>query len=163
MVNYNFQTKENLIHRAVQIYISAVVTGSTEEEMDSQPGTASDHMRLNLKQAADFIAGHQGISRVSILRDLQEGISGDNTSQVEVMLVQQPESAHQNRCGSPSLKIRARVQVAAVQHLFLRAAIIRQNLGLDFFTKEQHHLLMDMVIDTLAGEDTAEFGTPERE
>jgi hypothetical protein len=45
------------------------------------------------------------------------------------------------RSGSTELRVQALVQVAAVQHLFLRAALNKEQLGLDFFDKEQRDAL----------------------
>ncbi|MFW6361605.1 MAG: TetR/AcrR family transcriptional regulator [Spirochaetota bacterium] len=169
MVNYHFQTKENLINRAVQSYIGRVIAGSenSSEAGDAAavPGEGSgaaaanagetrdpvERMRRHLKQAADFIAAHPGISRVSILRDMQGGSSDDNTSQVAAMVMRQLSEIYPQRAGSTELKVQALVQVAAVQHLFLRAELNKEQLGLDFFEKEQRDALMDMVIDTVTG------------
>ncbi len=169
MVNYHFQTKENLINRAVQTYIGRVIAGSEDRTMgqaagaaDSGEGSGADaaddsmpdpveRMRRHLKQAADFIAAHPGISRVSILRDMQGGSSDDNTSQVAAMVMRQQSEIYPQRAGSTELRVQALVQVAAVQHLFLRAELNKEQLGLDFFEKEQRDALMDMVITTVTG------------
>lgn len=161
MVNYHFQTKENLINRAVQSYIGSVIAGSehlpaAEQAADlrADAGEARDAvegMRQHLKQAADFIAEHPGISRVSILRDMQGGRDDDNTSQVAAMVIHQLTDMYPDRADTTELKVRALVQVAAVQHLFLRSALNKEQLGLDFFDKEQRDTLMDIVIDTVAG------------
>ena len=168
MVNYHFQTKENLINRAVQSYIGRVIAGSESPpaaEGAADPGEGSgaaaanagetrdpvERMRRHLKQAADFIAAHPGISRVSILRDMQGGSSDDNTSQVAAMVMRQQSEIYPQRPGSTELKVQALVQVAAVQHLFLRAELNKEQLGLDFFDKEQRDALMDMVITTVTG------------
>ena len=161
MVNYHFQTKENLINRAVQSYIGRVIAGS-ENPPASEGAAASaadqaeapdpvERMRRHLKQAADFIAAHPGISRVSILRDMQGGSSDDNTSQVAAMVMRQQSEIFPQRAGSTELKVQALVQVAAVQHLFLRAELNKEQLGLDFFDKEQRDALMDMVFNTVTG------------
>lgn len=167
MVNYHFQTKENLINRAVQSYIGSVIAGSENRsavEGAAAPGEGSgeaaaddsmpdpvERMRRHLKQAADFIAAHPGISRVSILRDMQGGSSDDNTSQVAAMVMRQLSEIYPQRAGSTELKVQALVQVAAVQHLFLRTELNKEQLGLDFFDKEQRDALMDMVINTVTG------------
>lgn len=161
MVNYHFQTKENLINRAVQSYVGRVIAGS--ESQPAAEGAAApaadqaeapdpiERMHRHLKQAADFIAAHPGISRVSILRDMQGGSSDDNTSQVAAMVMRQQSEIYPQRAGSTELKVQALVQVAAVQHLFLRAELNKEQLGLDFFDKEQRDALMDMVINTVTG------------
>jgi len=167
MVNYHYQTKENLINRAVQSYIGTVIAGSENspaadpaadrraalgtDSGEDASADAVERMRRHLKQAADFIAEHPGISRVSILRDMQGGSSDDNTSQVAAMGMRQLTEIYPQGADSTELRVQALVQVAAVQHLFLRAALNKEQLGLDFFDKEQRDALMDMVIDTVAG------------
>lgn len=159
MVNYHFQTKENLINRAVQSYIGKVIatsenrwtSGGADFPTADRPEVPVESMRRHLKQAADFIAEHPGISRVSILRDMQGGSGDDNTSQVAAMVMRQLNDIYPERSGSTELRVQALVQVAAVQHLFLRAVLNKEQLGLDFFDKEQRDALMDMVIDTVAG------------
>lgn len=155
MVNYHFQTKDNLINRAVQSYVGTVISGSADDSEESHTGDPVDRMRAHLKQAASFIADHPGISRVSILRDMQGGGGDDNTSQVEAMVEGQLTEVDPERSGSSEVRLRAMVQVAAVQHLFLRSELVKEKLGLDFFDPEERDQLMDMLIDTVTGGKSA--------
>jgi hypothetical protein len=45
----------------------------------------------------------------------------------------------------------AQMQVAAVQQLFLRSEENRRQTGLDFFDEDDREILLNIVIDTIAG------------
>lgn len=157
MANYHFQTKDNLIEAAVQSYIAGVIHGT---DPDAPPAAgpagaagapdAAEGMRRRLRAAARFVAEHPGISRVSILRDLKNGHPGDNSSDIAEGVCRQLAGAVAGG-DETTLRLLAEIQVAAVQHLFLRAAVYRETVGFDFFDERQRDRMMDLVVDTVLG------------
>lgn len=137
MINYHFQTKENLVNIAVQRFIGSVIAGA-----DSRIA-----MRDYLKRAMYFVASQPGIARVSILSDYASGGREDNSSQVAEsvyrILKEQTGPGHDDL----ELRLMAHIQVAAVQVLFLRSELFREVTGMDFFDDGQRDRLMDMIID----------------
>ena len=163
MANYHFGTKDNLIELAVQTYIGSVIRGQDPDAPAGAEaaGTQSKEpprqaMKRRLRAAARFVAAHPGISRVSILRDIRQGHPGDNSSDIAEGVYRQLQVARSEAVGADAsdeseLRVRALMQVAAVQHMFMRAAVIRETTGLDFHDEEQRERMMDIIVDTVLG------------
>lgn len=164
MANYHFGTKDNLIELAVQTYIGSVIRG---RDPDAPAGAESagvqseesprQAMKRRLRAAARFVAAHPGISRVSILRDIRQGHPGDNSSDIAEGVYRQLRVARSEAVGADALnetelRVRSLMQVAAVQHLFMRASVIRETTGLDFYDEEQRDRMMDIIVDTVLGQ-----------
>jgi AcrR family transcriptional regulator len=150
MVNYHFQTKENLVNQAVQRFIGSVITESQISEGESEDHPA-DAMRRHLRSAATFVANNPGVSRVSILRDMRAPAATDNTSQVAEVVYRQLCALHGEEKGEKELRVLAQMQVAAVQQLFLRAPENKESIGLDFFDEEDRNYMVDILIDMMTG------------
>ena len=147
MVNYHFQTKENLVNQAVQHLVGSVIAASEPTE-EREPIEA---MRRHLRGAATFVAQNPGVSRVSILRDMQRPTGTDNTSQVAEMVYRQLRELRGGEKSEVELRILALMQVATVQQLFLRAATIKETVGLDFFDEGDRETLLDILVETIQG------------
>lgn len=170
MVNYHYQTKANLINLAVQSFVSSVIrsAGASVEASGSSgmsgvvdgvvpntpvaAETPTERMRRHLLGAATFIARNPGISRVSILRDLSNPSTDDNTSQVVAAAQKQLAGIIGQEITEPLHRIMAEIQAAAMQHLFLRAAVIKEQIGLDYYDEKDRHRLIDLVVETITGE-----------
>ncbi len=163
MVNYHYQTKENLINRAVQGFIGRVIDRSETESggdgnlevSETEVVDPVESMRRHLKGAARFMANNPGISRVSILHDMNAGGEKDNTSQVVDLVERQLKAIFPEQQAPVHVQVLAYMQVAAVQHLFLRAENIKNETGFDFYNETQRDQLMDTVIDTILGSNRA--------
>lgn len=153
MVNYHFQTKQHLIDRAVQEFVGSVIESSMTGESEV-PADPVEAMRAHLRGAAAFVARNPGIARVSILRDLQAGEPGDNSSQVAQTVFRQLTPIYGEKKSERELRVLAQLQVAAVQQLFLRAEVVRELTGLDFYDDQDRKILVDIVIDTITGART---------
>ncbi|HDQ15108.1 MAG TPA: TetR/AcrR family transcriptional regulator, partial [Sediminispirochaeta sp.] len=159
MLNYHYRSKEQLVNLAVRGFISSVITGSAPGQSNPPDSSAEqsdadpvERMRRHLKSAASFLAAHPGISRVSILQDLKNGgQEDDNSSQTTSLVTRQLREIRPEVDDEIRLELMARIQVAAVQNLFLRAPLYKEQLGLDFFQAEDRDRLMDFVIDTILG------------
>ncbi len=147
MVNYHFQTKENLINLAIQSYIGRIIE-------NSQSSSASP--RTHLKSSAAFLAAHPGVSRVSILQDLQNPHEGDNTQRIEELVLRQLESSDKEGADSVQVKLRAIMQVATIQHLFLRSDLYEKSLNLDFLDKDDRDRIMDLIIEIIHSDATSQ-------
>jgi AcrR family transcriptional regulator len=147
MVNYHFQTKEKLINLAIQSYIGRII-----ENSHSRSPSARNH----LKSSAAFLSAHPGVSRVSILQDLQHPHEGDNTQRVEELVLRQLESLDDEGADSVQVKLRAIMQVATIQHLFLRSDLYAKSLNLDFSDKDDRDQIMDLIIDIIHSNTTTQ-------
>jgi len=163
MVNYHYQTKDNLIALAVQRFIGKVISASATNPAD--PGILE-----HLRSATEFLVTHPGISRISILRDMHDPGATDNTAQIsELVRRQLAAGASETKNSGESaeeIAIRAAIQVAAIQHLFLRRAVFRVVSGLDFDVPEQRERILQRVVAITTGgendEDSNDSRKPER-
>ncbi len=148
MINYHFQSKENLIDQAVQSFISTVISkGDTKSmELDIVP---ENRLRVRVKQAAGFLALNPGISRVSILTDLKHGNQNDNSSQSLQSIYSQLKDIYRDKENDIDLMIKAQQLLATLQEVFLRATVFKQQTGIDYYDEEQRNKLMDKIIDNV--------------
>ena len=149
MINYHYQSKDNLMVQAVERYIAGVIGASSGEGGQEDSGTI-DGMKKYLKRAAAFVALNPGISRVSIFQDLEKGSANDNSSRIASSVLQSLRKIYGERKSETELKLLAFMQVAAVQQLFLRAEVFFQETGLDFFKAPDRDRIADMIIDIVA-------------
>lgn len=146
MINYHYQSKENLMAQAVDRYIAGVI-GSSSGEGNQEDHDTVEGMRRDLKQAAAFVAMNAGIARVSIFQDLEKGSSNDNSSRIASSVLWSLRKIYGERKSETELKILAFMQVAVIQQLFLRAEVFLQETGLDFFNDPDRDRIADMIID----------------
>jgi len=152
MINYHFQTKANLINKAVESFISRVISSAGEQYQNSNL-SPEEKMRIRLKQAAKFLAQNPGIARVSILNDLNNGSENDNSSQLLKSISAQLKEVYGSKKNELELKIIAEQQLAAIQHIFLRADIFEKLTGMDFFDDQERDNLMDRILDNILGKN----------
>ncbi len=148
MLNYHFQTKENLINRAVESYIGDVIKNSEERHREMEL-TSEQRMRSGINAAADFIANNPGVSRVSILSDLKKGSIDDNSSHIFQSIFNQLKRYFGDQKNEITLKILAQQQLAALQAIFLRAEVFKKQTGLDFFKEDDRREITKKIVDNI--------------
>jgi hypothetical protein len=109
-------------------------------------------MRVRLKQVASFLANNAGIARASIINDLKSGSVDDNSSQVLQSISKQLREVYGDTKDELELKVMAQQQLAAVENIFLRASVFKEQTGVDFYDDRQRAQLMDKIIDSLIKE-----------
>lgn len=148
LINYHFQTKENLINQCVQKIIGNVIYKfhALYQSLTMEP---LDKLRFMAKSTCSFLVQNQGISRTSILSDLFAGSCSDNTSQtIEAYLPVMREIYGESK-SDKELYLSAYILISTLQSVFLRRNVFMQNAEMDFFNKEQRELLIDDIIDTI--------------
>lgn len=148
LINYHFQTKENLINQCVQKMI-----GNTIDNFDKLYRSLAmeplEKLRFLTKRMCLFLVLNQSVSRISILSDQLNGTSSDNTSQtIKAYLPVMREV-----CGSETsqyqLYLITHILIATLQSSFLRRDVLIQSASIDFYDAEQRDLLVDRIIDVL--------------
>lgn len=148
LINYHFQTKENLINLCVQKIIGNIINNFDKlyQSLTMEP---LDKLRFLTKQMCLFLVQNQGISRVSILSDLLNGNCSDNTSQtVEAYLPVMREVCGYKK-SDEELKLLTHILTATLQSTFLRRDVFMQSTEVDFYDTEQRELLIDRIINSL--------------
>jgi len=141
LINYHFQTKDNLIALCIQEMINEVI-----EQFVPQLGEkASEVTRIveTMKQVADFLFLNPSISRISILSDMTRAHFMDNSEKTMLGLV---KGLDHNKSEQENKNI-AFALVAVLQDLFLRKDM--NFLGFDSNVKEKRDEFLEYIIRLL--------------
>lgn len=146
VINYHFQTKQNLIRIAIDKYIHQVIENSTNN-IDLDHLTIEENIRFSIKNATNFIANNPGIARVSVLNDLKNPRINDNSSQLFYSIYEQLRMYYQESLDKIQLEILTQQQIATVQEIFLRSDVFKEQTGLDFYDNEDREKIIDILMD----------------
>jgi len=150
VINYHFQTKANLIDKAVQNYVRNIIKNSNQRH-SSMSLTPEQRIRSGINAAANFLAENPGISRVSILNGLKDGHIGDNSDQMYKSILNQLKEYFNNLYDETTFKILAQQQLSALQQIFLRHKVFKEQTGLDFFNKKDRKKITETIVNTFIG------------
>lgn len=146
MVNYHFQSKDNLIRLAVKKVMSCATKSLGEKMKDKEDEPPIKRLIIILKDVVNFIANNSEISKIAILDDLEN-------NQAAAHLLSSEESY--NKCledlyGDNQHKLWSKNYLIAgyINYIFLKAEKIKNETGFDFYNKEER----EKAIETLADE-----------
>lgn len=144
LINYHFQSKENLIEICVERIINKVILAFA-------PPTQEQSLVLRLKHSAklvfEFFVENPAVTRISILSDYKNPKQDDNTRRTITGICKGlgddfdiPESKRH---------ILAFTLVSVMQAMFLRKDQTEDFGGYDFTIKEQRDEVLDLLIDRI--------------
>lgn len=147
LVNYHFQTKDNLIAQCVQKIVEDVIgkhEGICQSLIDMTP---EQKLRFMAKSTFSYLISNENISRISILTDFKSDNLKDNTTQTVsayYSLIRDvcPETISDQEVAEKSYLLTLMLQAA-----FLRAHLLKEELGVDFYDERQRAQLIDKAID----------------
>ncbi|MGJ7922223.1 TetR/AcrR family transcriptional regulator [Neobacillus sp. LXY-4] len=148
LINYHFQTKDNLINQCVQKIIGNIIN---KFEVMSQGVSLEpiEKLRFLIKATCTFLATNQGVSRVSILSDLVAGTTSDNTSQTINAYLPVVRSIFEDTKTDTEIYISTHILISTLQSAFLRSEVLLQSVAVDFYDKEQRDQFIDKVIERI--------------
>lgn len=142
LINYHFQSKNNLIDLCVQKIISNVISQS---KPDTQGLSPMEKLKRSVKIPIDFLMENPEISRISILGDLQQGQENDNTLKTLAKYY-----SHAGNLGlDEDTFFNAAVLIHGLQGIFLRWELYKDKF--DFADKAQRDKLIDNLVEKLLG------------
>ena len=146
LINYHFQTKENLINQCVQKIIGNIINEFDElyQGLTMEP---LDKLRFLAKSTCSFLVQNQGISRTSILSDLFSGNYADNTSQTVKAYLPVMREIYGDKKSDKELYLISNILITTFQSIFLRRDVLIKSSEVDFYDEEQREWLIDWVID----------------
>ncbi|MHB1483909.1 MAG: TetR/AcrR family transcriptional regulator [Saccharofermentanales bacterium] len=148
MINYHFQTKDNLIN----ICILKIIGQSIEQfEAYSQNSDMKpiDKLRELGKGIAAFMCINPGISMISMTGDFITPKADDNTAQVSRMLLPIIKEICCGKKGDRELLILLHMLISSIEAGFLRKDIIRETIGIDFMDTEQRDDFVEFCINQI--------------
>jgi len=147
MVNYHFQSKENLMRTTVKRVIVCTKKNLPDKLKSFTNASAEERLSIILKESTDFFAENPEICKIAIL----DNLSDDDTtihllSDVEVF----------NDClielyNKDKYKIWTKNYIIAsfFNYIFLKAEAIKKETGFDFYNKNQRYEAVDNFIKDL--------------
>ncbi|KNZ40811.1 TetR/AcrR family transcriptional regulator [Acetobacterium bakii] len=148
LINYHFQTKENLINQCVQKMIGNTINNFDKlyQALTMEP---VDKLRFLTKKMCLFLDSNRGVSRISILSDLSAGNFSDNTSQTINAYLPVMREIYGQKKSDQDLYLLIHMLMSALQSAFLRRDVFIESAEIDFYDVKQRECLIDRLIDLL--------------
>lgn len=148
LINYHFQTKENLIDICVQKIIGDVIKkfDLLSQSLNMEP---LEKLRFLAKRNCSFLVQNKGISRISILSDANNGDYTDNTSQTIEAYIPLVKNVCNDKLSDKDIYMMTSIMISAFQSAFMRRNVIVHELEMDFYEMHQRELIVDMIIDNV--------------
>lgn len=147
MVNYHFQSKDNLIRLAVKKVMNCATKSLSEKTKSKDSEPPAYRLAFILKEVANFIADNSEISKIAILDDLE-------TNQMTAHLLGSEESY--NKClkelyGDDMHKFWVKNYLIAgyLNYIFLKAENIKNEMGFDFYNKDDREKAIENLVEEL--------------
>jgi AcrR family transcriptional regulator len=148
LINYHFQTKENLVNLCVQRIIGDVIKrfDQLSQSLNMEP---IEKLRFLAKRNCSFLVQNKGISRISILSDIENGNFTDNTSQTIKAYLPVVRAVCSEKKSDKEIYLVTSIMISAFQSAFMRGNVFMEGLELDFYEMHQRDLIVDMIIDNV--------------
>jgi AcrR family transcriptional regulator len=148
LINYHFQTKENLINKCIQKIIGNSINtfGAMYQSLTLEP---LEKLRFLSKSTCTFLVKNQGIFRASILSDLICGNCTDNTSQTIQAYLPVMRDIYGEAKLEKEIYLSTHVFITTLQSAFLRRDVFMQNKQFDFYDTKQREEFIDIVVEII--------------
>jgi AcrR family transcriptional regulator len=147
MVNYHFQSKDNLIRLAVKKVMNCATKLLGEKIKSEENKPPIERLTIILKEVVNFIAKNSEISKIAILDDLEN-------NKETAHLLSSEESY--NKClkdmyGDDMNKLWIKNYLIAgyINYIFLKAEKIKNETGFDFYSKEDREKAIENLVQEL--------------
>ena len=142
LINYHYQSKENLLREAVSVCMESMAHQVFEE--DQEDLAPADRLKKMLLSIASFASHNRHLAKILIASELEEG--NLNTSQAMLPLLM----AHFNgRKTDRELKVIAMQLVVPMQVLLLHESAYARFLLMDLQDEKQRKALLEKMVDNL--------------
>ena len=150
LINYHFQTKENLINICIVRIISKFIEEleSIYMNLDMSP---IDKLKHVFKLKCNFIVSNPEISKISMMIDLNSSGINDNTDQAAMVHLNVLRELFGNEKTDSELFTIFHTISSSIQVAFLRSNVFKLHTGIDFFDTEQREKFIDKLIEKVIG------------
>ncbi|GIO37244.1 TetR family transcriptional regulator [Paenibacillus antibioticophila] len=149
LINYHFQTKENLIEVSVQQIIGEVIS-KFKPDMNGNLNRI-EQLKNVVKSVADFLAGNPSVARISILGDFKTPKTFDNTMQTVKGFGLSLKDVNFPDKDKTLLMF---MITSVLQTVFLRRELSEELFGYHFDDKVQRDRFIDVIMDYIKWEGT---------
>lgn len=144
LINYHFQSKDQLIEICVQRIICNVIE-TFKPDIDSEANPIKSLKKV-AKLVIDFLIENSSVSRISILGDMNNPRSIDNTMKTAMGFL---GSIKNYNVSLEEKKLLIFSLTSILQTCFLRKATTEESFGFDFNNKQERDVFIDFIIDRL--------------
>jgi len=146
MINYHFQTKDNLINICIMELIGQSVfqLQSFSQNAEMKP---IDKIKELSKGIASFMALNPGLSKISITNDLLSPERNDNVAQLTKMLMPITKEIYSDQKSESELLILLHILISSISVGFLRNSVLGETTKLDFTDQEQRDQFVEYCIN----------------
>lgn len=147
MVNYHFQSKDNLMRTAVKRVTACAKKALPEKLKPFENASAEERLAVILREVTDFFAQNAEISKIAILDNLENDDGAPHLfSDVEVI-----NDCLKELCNDDIQRIWIKNYIIAgfLNYIFLKANIIKMETAFDFYDKPQRDQVVDKFIRDL--------------
>jgi AcrR family transcriptional regulator len=149
LVNYHFQTKENLIDICVLRIVSQFIEEIERlyENLDMAP---IDKLKYVFKAKCAFIVANPILSKTSMILDLNSASLEDNTHQAAKLHFKVLKEIYGERKSDSEIFGILHIIMSSIQFLFLRNNVLKMDTNIDFYDQEQRDRYIEYIIDYVA-------------
>lgn len=151
LVNYHFQTKDNLIRQCVRRIIEDTIQNTDGKSLVLNEPTHKAKLRALLKINCEYLIKNKNISRISIQTDFINDDLRDNTQQTVEAYLPLVIKSYINDFSDGEIKQRLYMLILTIQSLFLRTSLFKDQTGIDFQNPAQRDELVDELVDLYFG------------
>lgn len=143
LINYHFQTKENLITICVQRIIGQVISDFKPNDTDFK--TEQERLTNTAAEVFEFLFENPSISRISILSDFTvPTITGNTTlSQKGIRLAMGENMSEEDG------RLISFVLVSAMQTAFLNSTIMKESMGFSLDSPDERRAYISRLVELL--------------
>lgn len=149
IINYYFESKDNLIAQCVQQIIGNVIAHFGEALAPWPATSAMERLKYAANATFSFLYANENISRISILTDMTTGKAGDNTEQTIAAYLPLVEAVCRERGSETDAQRMTILLCMGLQGYFLRTERIKAELGIDLHDAAERQKVVDELIDCL--------------
>ena len=146
LVNYHFQTKENLIDICVLRIVSQFID-EIERLYENLEMSPIDKLKYVFKAKCAFIVKNPIISKTSMILDLNSAAIDDNTHQASKIHYRVLKELYGDRKTDSELFVILHIMMSSIQVAFLRNNVLKIHTDIDFYDETQRDSFIDDVID----------------
>ncbi|MDS0527944.1 TetR/AcrR family transcriptional regulator [Clostridium sp. SHJSY1] len=147
MVNYHFQSKDNLIRIAVKKVMGCATNLLAEKIKLKESLPAKERLIIILKECMDFIAKNSEIAKIAILDNLENNEGEVHLLSKEELYVNCLKEIYEDdvhKAWSKNYLI-----VSYLNYIFLKSENVKKEIGFDFYNKVERDNLIEKLVNDL--------------
>lgn len=148
LINYHFQTKENLINIAIKNFIAKEIGNEVINNKINEM-SAKEKLLFSLEGYANFLASFPNIMKVHLINSFSENYDGEDLDISIKYYSPILEAIFPHKTYSDRIIILQQM-VSVIMHTFLNASQIEKHTSINFYDESQRNLLIRNLVNNLS-------------